>query len=109
MANLRRARSGTLRSGKRTNVRFARRKGAPSCASIGFAVIAAAAGEDSCKGHPVLIINRDGGATIKRLFKNEFGGWIGFPDNPTDENRPIYLSDGDRVVGLVRTVHAKVE
>ena len=51
---------------------------------------------------------RDGGVTLKRLRRTQRGGYVGVPDNPTDENRTIPLEDGDEVIGLVQTVHARV-
>jgi len=63
----------------------------------------------SLAGRVVLIVTHDGEATIKRLRRTNRGEWVGIPDNLSDANRPIYIMEGDRVVGLVRSVHAEVK
>jgi phage repressor protein C with HTH and peptisase S24 domain len=60
-------------------------------------------------GRVILLVTKDGEATIKRLRRTERGQWVGIPDNLSDTNRPIYIMEGDRVVGLVRSVHAEVK
>lgn len=57
-------------------------------------------------GKIVAIATNDGGVTIKRLRKTSRGGFVGEPDNPTEKNQPIYLEEGDRIIGKVTTVHA---
>ncbi|MBN2713082.1 MAG: hypothetical protein JXR97_11725 [Planctomycetes bacterium] len=51
---------------------------------------------------------REGGVTLKRLQRTERGGYVGVPDNPTFENRAVALQDGDRIIGMVQTVHARL-
>jgi phage repressor protein C with HTH and peptisase S24 domain len=57
-------------------------------------------------GKIVAIAIKDGGVTIKRLRKTSRNGYVGEPDNPTYENRTIYIEEGDRIIGRVTTVHA---
>jgi SOS-response transcriptional repressor LexA len=57
-------------------------------------------------GKIVAIAIKDGGVTIKRLRKTSRDGYVGEPDNPTCENRTIYIEEGDRIIGRVTTVHA---
>jgi len=64
---------------------------------------------DALIGRVVLIVTSDGQATIKRLRRTDRREWVGIPDNLSDANRPIYIMEGDRVVGLVRSVHAEVK
>jgi len=59
-------------------------------------------------GKAVAISLREGGVTLKRLQRTARGGFVGVPDNPTHENRAIHLDDGDRIIGLVQTVHARI-
>lgn len=60
------------------------------------------------QGKIVAIAKREGGVTLKRLQKTERGGYVGMPDNLTPENLPIPLEEGDRIVGLVQTVHSRL-
>lgn len=60
-------------------------------------------------GKVVAIGVSGGGVTLKRLQKSERGDYIGIPDNPTPNNQPIALTEeGDRIIGLVVTVHARL-
>jgi SOS-response transcriptional repressor LexA len=59
-------------------------------------------------GRVVAIALREGGVTLKRLRRTERGGYVGVPDNPGADHRPVHLEEGDRVLGLVRTVHARI-
>lgn len=51
---------------------------------------------------------REGGVTLKRLQRNGRGGYVGVPDNSSPEHSIITLGEGDRIVGLVQTVHARL-
>lgn len=59
-------------------------------------------------GKVVAISKREGGVTLKRLQHGARGGFVGVPDNMTSENLPIPLEEGDRIVGLVQTVHSRL-
>lgn len=59
-------------------------------------------------GRVVAIAKREGGVTLKRLQRGDRGGYVGVPDNITPENLPIPLEEGDRIVGLVQTVHSRL-
>jgi phage repressor protein C with HTH and peptisase S24 domain len=59
-------------------------------------------------GRVVALGLADGGVTLKRLTRTARGGFLGVPDNPSEEHRAIHLEEGDRIVGLVRTVHARL-
>lgn len=59
-------------------------------------------------GRVVAIARHEGGVTLKRLQKTERGGYVGMPDNPGPENPVVYLEEGDRVIGVVQTVHARL-
>lgn len=59
-------------------------------------------------GKVAAIAMREGGVTLKRLQRAERGGFVGVPDNPSNENKAIALGDGDRIIGLVQTVHARI-
>ncbi len=59
-------------------------------------------------GKVVGIAKREGGVTLKRLQRSERGGFVGVPDNMNNENLPIPLEEGDRIVGLVQTVHSRL-
>lgn len=60
-------------------------------------------------GRVVVIVVEGFGATIKRLQRTERGELVGIPDHLTPDNRPINIKEGDRIVGLVRSVHAEVK
>lgn len=59
-------------------------------------------------GKIIAIVKHEGGVTIKRLQKTERNKYVGIPDNPGPDNLPIPLEEGDRIAGLVRTVHARL-
>ena len=66
-------------------------------------------------GKPVAIYrHEDETCTIKRLAKTKARQWIAMPDNLVPvrrrewEYRPFLLEEGDRIVGLVTTVHAQL-
>lgn len=59
-------------------------------------------------GKIVAIARREGGVTLKRLQRSERTGFVGVPDNPNHENLPIPLEEGDRIIGLVQTVHSRL-
>lgn len=59
-------------------------------------------------GRVVAIARHEGGVTLKRLQRTERGGYVGMPDNPSPGNPVVYLEDGDRVIGAVQTVHARL-
>lgn len=61
---------------------------------------------DLLAGKVVAIVKQGGGVTIKRLVRDERGMFVGQPDNPSEQNRPIRIEEGDRIVGKVTTVHA---
>ncbi len=63
---------------------------------------------DQLIGKIVAIVKHEGGVTLKRLQKTERGSYVGMPDNPSPDNLPIPLEEGDRIAGLVRTVHARL-
>lgn len=57
-------------------------------------------------GKIVAIGRRESGVTLKRLRRTERGGYVGLPDNPSLDHHAVHLEEGDRIIGLVRTVHA---
>lgn len=60
-------------------------------------------------GKIVAIGMHEGGVTLKRLRQDERGNFIGVPDNPTLRNQPVCLTEeGDRIIGQVQTVHARI-
>lgn len=59
-------------------------------------------------GRVVAIAKNEGGVTLKRLRKDERGGFVGIPDNQNSENLPIAIAENDRIVGQVQTVHARL-
>lgn len=58
-------------------------------------------------GKVVAIGLREGGVTLKRLRRDGRGGFVGVPDNGNG-HAAVPLAEGDRIVGLVRTVHARL-
>lgn len=60
-------------------------------------------------GRVVVIAVEGDDATVKRLAKTKTNQYVGMPDNPTPDNQPIFLSEGARIIGSVRSVHAEVK
>ncbi len=48
--------------------------------------------------------------TIRRLQRDDVAAdrYVGVPDNPSPQNRPHVIEDGDRIIGRVVSVHALV-
>lgn len=59
-------------------------------------------------GKVVAIGMLEGGVTIKRLQRTERGGYVGVPDNPAAVDKAVTIGEGDRIIGLVNTVHARI-
>lgn len=59
------------------------------------------------EGKIVAIGLREGGVTLKRLRRTKRGDYIGMPDNP--ESLPICIEEGDRILGIVQTIHARID
>ncbi len=85
----------------------------PTIPNGAFVCIDAAAREiGELLGRVVVLFIKDAGATIKRLERGDRKGeLVGIPDHLTETNRPITvrLAEGDRIIGLVRSVHAEVK
>ena len=51
---------------------------------------------------------REGGVTLKRLQRNSRGGYVGVPDNQGADHTVVAIDDGDRLLGVVQTVNARI-
>ena len=59
-------------------------------------------------GKVVAVGLREGGVTLKRLQKDGRGGYVGVPDNKAADHTVVPIGDGDRLIGIVQTVHARI-
>ncbi len=59
-------------------------------------------------GKVVAIALAGGSVALRRLQRTERGGFVGVPDNPSPTDKAVHLGAGDRIIGLVQTVHARI-
>jgi len=59
-------------------------------------------------GKIVAVGLREGGVTLKRLQKDGRGGFVGVPENKNANHTVVPIRNGDRVIGVVQTVQARI-